>query len=250
MKTLTHHKDIPLDDHLRSSVAAWRARHWVSARRFGMAAMRDPDFVFSLMRGRSIRLKTADRVLAFMGEPALGPAFRCEVEAFLAVTGTKHTMLGEETTGDPSFVGKLRRGVSPWLGTVERVRAWMEAHASEKELRAIQTQVTEMTNEMIPPAGPAAPGAFNAQAPSTGADIEREGEIQMNGNRGNYLSTREVAAWLGLSPKTLERYRVSGGGPVFHRFGSRVRYLLADIEDWASARRRASTSDDGGRIAR
>ena len=35
-------------------------------------------------------------------------------------------------------------------------------------------------------------------------------------------------------------------GQVFHRFGSRVRYLLADLEEWASARRRLSTSDDGG----
>lgn len=163
MKTLAHHEDIPLDDHLRSSVEAWRARHGVSAWRFGMAAMRDPDFVSSLMRGRSIRLKTADRVLAFMGEPTLGPVFRDEVEAFLAVTGTKHTMLGEETTGDPSFVGKLRRGVSPWLGTVDRVRAWMAAHASEDELHVIRERLTHMNDLnhlagqsalVIPPDGP------------------------------------------------------------------------------------------------
>ena len=71
----------------------------------------------------------------------------------------------------------------------------------------------------------------------------------MNENGRNYLNTREAAAWLGLSPRTLDRYRVSGEGPVFHRFGSRVRYLLADIEAWASARRRVSTSDDGGALA-
>ncbi len=66
----------------------------------------------------------------------------------------------------------------------------------------------------------------------------------------NYLNTREAAAWLSLSPRTLDRYRVSGEGPVFHRFGSRVRYLLADVEDWASARRRVSTSDDGSAAGR
>ena len=58
----------------------------------------------------------------------------------------------------------------------------------------------------------------------------------------NYLDTREAAAWLGLSPKTLERYRVSGEGPEFQRFGSRVRYLLTDLEAWASARRGVSIS--------
>ena len=66
----------------------------------------------------------------------------------------------------------------------------------------------------------------------------------MNGNGSKYLSTGEAAAWLGLSPRTLDRYRVSGEGPAFHRFGSRVRYLAADLEAWASARR-LSTSDDG-----
>ena len=53
-----------------------------------------------------------------------------------------------------------------------------------------------------------------------------------------------VLVFMGLSPRTLDRYRVSGDGPAFHRFGSRVRYLAADLEAWASARR-LSTPDDG-----
>ena len=61
----------------------------------------------------------------------------------------------------------------------------------------------------------------------------------------NYLNTRQAAEWLGLSMRTLHRYRVSGRGPVFHRFGGRVRYLRADLDAWAASRRRASTSDDG-----
>ena len=65
----------------------------------------------------------------------------------------------------------------------------------------------------------------------------------------NYLSTRQAAEWLGLSTRTLDRYRVSGDGPVFHRFGGRVRYLRADLDAWASTRRRASTSDDGSALA-
>ncbi|MCE2474822.1 MAG: helix-turn-helix domain-containing protein [Alphaproteobacteria bacterium] len=61
----------------------------------------------------------------------------------------------------------------------------------------------------------------------------------------HYMNTREVADLLGLSPRTLDRYRVSGDGPAFHKFGNRVRYLRADVEAWASKRRRQSTSDDG-----
>ena len=66
----------------------------------------------------------------------------------------------------------------------------------------------------------------------------------MNEER-HYLRTREAAEYLGLSSRTLDRYRISGRGPVFHRFGGRVRYTRADLDVWAASRRRASTSDDG-----
>ena len=150
MTTIEPHTDMTLDDRLRRDVAAWRARHGVSARRFGMDALGDPGFVASQIRGRSVRLATADRVLAFMGESPLGPVFRREVEAFLAVTGTKPSVLGEEATGNPSFVGRLRRGSSPRLATLDRVRAWMAGHANEDELRAIRARMADMTNAMNP----------------------------------------------------------------------------------------------------
>ena len=60
-----------------------------------------------------------------------------------------------------------------------------------------------------------------------------------------YLSTGEASAFLGLSPRTLDRYRVTGEGPTFFKFGSRVRYWKADLEAWAQSRRRRSTSDNG-----
>ena len=48
----------------------------------------------------------------------------------------------------------------------------------------------------------------------------------------NYLTTVKAAAWLGISPRRLDSYRVRGGGPAFHRFGRIVRYRLADLDDW------------------
>lgn len=61
-----------------------------------------------------------------------------------------------------------------------------------------------------------------------------------------YLSTREAAELLGLSNRTLDRYRVTGAGPAFHKFGNSVRYRRSDLRKWARERRRRSTSDDGG----
>ena len=248
MAALEIHSDMSLDDLLRQAVSAWRGRHGMSARRFGMEVLGDPDFVFSQDRGRSVRVATADRVLVFMGCPPLGPAFRREVESFLAVTGHKLAVLGEEAVGNPSFVGRFLRGASPRLRTVDRVRAWMAANASMEETRAIRARVTDED----PFGGTTMPVSLDAPLPpaGSGANPEQEGGTQMNENGRNYLNTREAAAWLNLSPRTLDRYRVSGDGPVFHRFGGRVRYLIADLEAWASARRRVSTSDDGTALLR
>ena len=197
----------------------------MSARRFGDEALGDPGFVLAQARGRSVRLGTADRVLVFMAHAPLGPAFRREVEAFLAVTGVKASVLGEQAAGNRSLVGRLRRGASPCLRTVDRVRAWMAAHASAEETAAIRAGIDDGRNPV--------------EAAEPGINLEEEGGRGMNGNGSKYFSTREAAAWLGLSPRTLDRCRVSGDGPAFQRFGSRVRYLAADLEAWASARRRS-----------
>ena len=234
MEALDLHPYTLLDDVLRRDIAAFLERRGMSARRFGAEALGDPGFVFSQARGRSVRLATADRVLAYMGHRPLGPAFRREVEAFLEETGARATALGAEAAGDRSFVGRLRRGASPRLTTVDRVRAWMAAIRAGIEDRRDLVRAARSGSSKAPP-----PPA------GTGIDLEEEGGRHMNGNGRKYLSTREAADWLGLSPRTLDRYRVSGDGPAFHRFGGRVRYLAADLDDWAAARRRLSTSDDG-----
>ena len=60
-----------------------------------------------------------------------------------------------------------------------------------------------------------------------------------------YLNTPQTAAILGLSARTLDRYRINGAGPPFYKFGQRVRYARKDVDDWVRACRRYSTSDDG-----
>ncbi len=56
------------------------------------------------------------------------------------------------------------------------------------------------------------------------------------------LTTTEAARWLGLSASTLAKARVAGGGPPYVKLGSAVRYRRADLEAYAKARRRRSTS--------
>ncbi|MBN8279037.1 MAG: helix-turn-helix domain-containing protein [Gammaproteobacteria bacterium] len=59
----------------------------------------------------------------------------------------------------------------------------------------------------------------------------------------NFLNNCQAAAFLNLSPRTLEKQRVLGNGPRFRKFGRRVLYALADLEAWADERRCESTSD-------
>jgi len=59
-------------------------------------------------------------------------------------------------------------------------------------------------------------------------------------------SEKKAAALLGLSPKTLQKYRIAGGGPKFvHVSGRCIRYRLCDIKVWQESRLRESTSDPG-----
>ncbi|MBS7725105.1 helix-turn-helix domain-containing protein [Pseudomonas lalucatii] len=58
-----------------------------------------------------------------------------------------------------------------------------------------------------------------------------------------YLTNNEAAAFLRLSPRTLEKQRVIGGGPRFRKFGRRVMYALTDLEAWAGERSFETTFD-------
>ena len=234
-----------LDARFRRAIEAWCARKRMTARAFGSAALEDSDFVASLGRGRSPRLSTADRVLVFMGEAPVGPAFRAEVEAFLAVTGIKRSVLGLGATRNPSFIAQLRRGTSPTLATVDRVRTWMAAHASATEARAIERRTGTMPGILAGDPMRRQTPPSEICTPST-VDGGRVANTVVSDDGGAYLNTREAALRLDLSPRTLDRYRVTGDGPVFFRFGRLVRYRGEDLAAWAAGRRRCPIPADGG----
>lgn len=65
----------------------------------------------------------------------------------------------------------------------------------------------------------------------------------MNDSR-DLLTTREAATLIHISPRTLEGYRLRGGGPPFYRVGPRcVRYDVGDLLAWAKRARLFSTSE-------
>jgi hypothetical protein len=59
------------------------------------------------------------------------------------------------------------------------------------------------------------------------------------------LTTSEAAPHVRLSPRTLEKYRVLGGGPKYKKLGARVFYSIADLDEWLASRTFEMTSDPG-----
>jgi len=60
------------------------------------------------------------------------------------------------------------------------------------------------------------------------------------------LYQAEAAYLTAQSERTLEAYRLKGGGPPFINVGKRgVRYRRGDLLQWIAGRRRRSTSDPG-----
>ena len=223
--------DDTLDARFLRAVEAWCAGNGTSAAAFGTAACRDRGFVAGLRNGRRPRLGTVDRALVVMGEPPVTPAFLGEVEAFLAVTGTKRSVLGQESTGNPSFVAQLLGGVSPSLATVESVRAWMAASASAAELREIRALTGAMPSFLTdaPLPAPDPRSLPDDRVPGPERQLGRD-------DVGRYIGTREAAERLGLAPATLARYRITGEGPCHFRFGKCVRYRGDDLEKWVANR--------------
>jgi len=58
------------------------------------------------------------------------------------------------------------------------------------------------------------------------------------------LDQREAARLLRLSERTLERLRLTGGGPLYIKCGRSVRYRAADLEKWIAARGKRKTEFD------
>lgn len=58
-----------------------------------------------------------------------------------------------------------------------------------------------------------------------------------------WLRPEALASHTGIAVKTLAKWRCSGEGPPFVRAGGVVLYDMRVVDEWLSARMRASTSD-------
>ena len=65
-----------------------------------------------------------------------------------------------------------------------------------------------------------------------------------NAKKGSpFLSTKQAAHYIGLSPRTLERMRRTGEGPRYRKHGRYVRYHIAELDVWSDSRAKTRTVD-------
>lgn len=57
------------------------------------------------------------------------------------------------------------------------------------------------------------------------------------------VDTDGAARHLCLAPNTLEKLRVTGGGPKFAKLGRAVRYRISDLDRWVEERMCDNTSE-------
>ena len=89
--------------------------------------------------------------------------------------------------------------------------------------------------------------ALNA---TTDAAVHSEPVASTGRGRSPFLTTKEAATYLRMSPRSIERLRVEGTGPEYKKCGTGkkagVRYTIADLDAWLGGARRSTSEWDGG----
>lgn len=68
--------------------------------------------------------------------------------------------------------------------------------------------------------------------------------IEAPGTGDRLLTSREVGAWVGLTPAALSQLRFKGRGPKFRRLGPKtVRYVASDVQAWIDAAERTPSAE-------
>lgn len=77
----------------------------------------------------------------------------------------------------------------------------------------------------------AAPGSLQAEVDDRMNDEILRASRAKKGSP--FLSTKQAAFYLGVSPRKLQALRVAGSGPVFRRHCRFVRYHIDDLDAWS-----------------
>jgi excisionase family DNA binding protein len=70
----------------------------------------------------------------------------------------------------------------------------------------------------------------------------------MVGNNPSVLDATAAARYMGISPSTLAKMRLSGNSPLFLKLGRRVLYRRTDLDEWLETHLARNTTDADARL--
>jgi len=65
----------------------------------------------------------------------------------------------------------------------------------------------------------------------------------MENIKAHQIKVEDAAKYLAMGVSTLNRLRITGGGPRFTKIGNSVRYRISDLDDFAAKHVVKSTAD-------
>ncbi|MCT7378242.1 helix-turn-helix transcriptional regulator [Chelativorans salis] len=76
--------------------------------------------------------------------------------------------------------------------------------------------------------------------------MDDENERAARAKKGSpFLNTAQAAFYVGLSQRTLDKMRATGGGPKYRKHGRYVRYHIDELDDWSKGRSHDPGCKDG-----
>ncbi|OOO25764.1 hypothetical protein BTE54_23760 [Agrobacterium sp. YIC 4121] len=67
--------------------------------------------------------------------------------------------------------------------------------------------------------------------------------VRLKQDKSSTMTTSDAAKYLGKSKSWLDKTRLNGSGPVYHKIGGNVRYMVADLDVWMERSRRTAVYD-------
>ena len=67
--------------------------------------------------------------------------------------------------------------------------------------------------------------------------------MEFGANKNRRLRTADAAAYCGLGKSTLDKLRLTGGGPAYSKLNAVVIYDILDLDAWITSNKHQSTSE-------
>lgn len=149
---------------------------------------------------------------------------------------------------NPAKRVQQHRKVQPWRNKIAEIKIESFAHlglASLAEIKAIEEEAPRFNKQHFggTSSAPVDLVSISAQLQRMGLKVQAGDRYPPAADATGLLSEKAAAALLSMSVRSLQGWRVKGGGPRFCKIGKSVRYRRQDIDAFIEATVVGSTAE-------